>query len=129
MPVGLAAVVGSGMRENAEIRMGEDYRVRVWQFPAVIRVRQVDQDPTFGTLVTYRFVGESGATFGSERCWPIAWFQDFEIPVPLHKAAQAEWLLTELNRDALDGWWGRLQRSRAVPLWIVREERGSAYQG
>jgi hypothetical protein len=118
------------MRENAEIRMGEDYRVRVWQFPAVIRVRQVDQDPTFGTLVTYRFVGESGATFGSERCWPIAWFQDFEIPIPLlHRAAQTECLQTELNRDSLDGWWRGLQGSRAVPLWIVREDRGNAYQG
>jgi len=118
------------MSENLEIRTGEDYRVRVWHFPAIIRVRRVEYHPVFGTIVSYRFVGESGATFGSERCWPIAWFQDFEIPIPLvHRGAQAECLLTELNRDILAGWWGDLQGSRAVPHWIVREERGNDYQG
>jgi hypothetical protein len=118
------------MRENSEIRNGEDYRVRIWQFPAVIRVRRVEHDPKFGTVITYRFVGESGATFGSERSWPVAWFNDFEIPIPLvHRSAQAEGLLTELNRDSLALWWARLLGSPVVPLWIVQEERGPDYRG
>lgn len=118
------------MRENSEIRKGGDYRVRIWQLSAVIRVRRVEHDPAFGTVITYRFVGESGATFGSERCWPVAWFQDFEIPIPLvHRTAQAEGLLTELDRDSLALWWEDLLGSPQVPLWVVQEARGRDYQG
>jgi hypothetical protein len=118
------------MGEHSEIRTGQDYRVQIWQSPAVIRVGRVEHDPAFGTVVTYRFVGASGATFGSERCWPVAWFHDFEIPMVLmRQAVQVESLFTELNRAALAGWWGRVQDSPAVPLWIVQAERGDHYRG
>jgi hypothetical protein len=116
--------------ENSEIRTGADYRVRIRQSPAVIRVRRVEHDPAFGTVVTYRFVGESGAVFGTERCWPVAWFHDFEVSIPLaQRTAQGERFLTELNRDGLAAWWGRVQDSPAVPLWIVHAERGNHYRG
>jgi hypothetical protein len=118
------------MGENSEIRTGADYRVWIRQSPAVIRVRRVEHDPAFGTVVTYRFVGESGAVFGTERCWPVAWFHDFVISIPLaQRTAQGESFLTELNRDGLAGWWGGIQDSPAVPLWIVQAERGNHYRG
>ena len=118
------------MGENSEIRTGEDYRVRIQRSPAVIRVRRIEHDPTFGTVVTYLFVGESGTTCGRERRGPVAWFHDFEVPIPLaQRTAQGESLLTELNRDGLVAWWERVQDSSAVPLWIVQLERGNHYRG
>jgi hypothetical protein len=52
------------------------------------------------------------------------------MPIPLaDRAAQAEGLLTELNRDGLADWWGRLQDAATVPLWVVQAKQGLDYPG
>ena len=113
-----------------KIWTGENYKVRMGMYRAVIRVLRVREDPAFGALLTYRFVGKSGTAQGPEWCWPISWFNDFEIPLHLlAKTTLAEQHLAEVDRDDLTSWWGSLLGSPTVPQWIAQEQRGPGYPG